>query len=180
MPDFAATCTMMAETRKIFAATCTILALTWFCHLSMCLWSLGGGLRSPKGGPPSYTWKKLQCLKMIFRPFGAKKNKKNWIWKMHPADPPPPPLIWNFPWFILFFFEPFPYILHNFEVKILGTIGWKLKHVEAMSILRTFISILTKACLYYTYIMNMFWIFIKFLSRIGKLHIWWAGDKDEV
>ena len=25
---------------------------------------------------------------MIFRPFGAKKNKKNWIWKMTLADPP--------------------------------------------------------------------------------------------
>ena len=30
MPDFAATHT-------ITAATCAILALTWFCHLSMCL-----------------------------------------------------------------------------------------------------------------------------------------------
>ena len=31
----------------------------------------GGGLRSPKGGPPIHE----KCLKMIFRPFGA-KNKK--------------------------------------------------------------------------------------------------------
>ena len=32
-------------------------------------WSLGG-LEEPQGGPPQYM-KKLQCLKMIFRPFGA-------------------------------------------------------------------------------------------------------------
>ena len=26
--------------------------------------------------------------------------KKNWIWKMTLADPPPPPLVWNFPYFL--------------------------------------------------------------------------------
>ena len=87
MPDFAAVRAITAATRKILSTTRAILALTWFCHLCMYLWSLGGGLRSPKGGPPPYTWKKLQCLKMIFRLFGAKKIKKNWIWKMTPADP---------------------------------------------------------------------------------------------
>ena len=41
---------------------------------------------------------------MIFRPFGAKKNKKNWIWKMTLADPPP-----SMEFSIMdFFFEPFP------------------------------------------------------------------------
>ena len=42
MPDFAATCAMMAATCKIFTATRAILALTWFCHLSISLWSLVG------------------------------------------------------------------------------------------------------------------------------------------
>ena len=57
-----------------------------------------GVLRSPKGGTtPLLYMKKLQCLKMIFRPFGAKKIKKKCLWKMTPADPPPPPPIWNFP-----------------------------------------------------------------------------------
>ena len=28
---------------------------------------------------------------MIFRPFGEKEIKKNWIWKMTLADPPSPP-----------------------------------------------------------------------------------------
>ena len=31
------------------------------------------GLRSSKGDPPC-PWKKFQCLKLIFRPFGTKKN----------------------------------------------------------------------------------------------------------
>ena len=61
-----------------------------------------GGLRSPKGGPPPYTWKKLQCLKMIFRPFGEKKIKKNWIWKMTLADP----LVMEFSINIFFFLNP--------------------------------------------------------------------------
>ena len=69
---FASSNAITAATRKILSTTCAILALTWFCHLSMYLWSLGGGLRSSKGGPP-FTWKKLQCLKMIFKPFGEKK-----------------------------------------------------------------------------------------------------------
>ena len=52
----------------------------------------GEGLEEPQGGTPPLYIKKLQCLKMIFRPFGAKKNKKkNWIWKMTLADPPLPP-----------------------------------------------------------------------------------------
>ena len=72
-PNFAATCAITATRRKILSTTRTILALTWFCHLSMYLWILGGGLEEPQGGTPPYTWKKLQCLKMIFRPFGAKK-----------------------------------------------------------------------------------------------------------
>ena len=42
MSEFAATCAMMAATCKIFTATRAILALTWFCHLSISLWSLGG------------------------------------------------------------------------------------------------------------------------------------------
>jgi len=35
----------------------------------------GGARGAPRGDPPLYM-KKLQCLKMIFRPFGAKKIKK--------------------------------------------------------------------------------------------------------
>ena len=42
---------------------------------------------------------------MIFRPFGAKKNKKNWIWKMTLPDPPPS---MEFSIMDFFFFEPFP------------------------------------------------------------------------
>ena len=57
MPDFAATGAMMAATREISSATHAILALTWFCHLSMCLWSLGGGGLEPQGRTPPYTWK---------------------------------------------------------------------------------------------------------------------------
>ena len=34
-------------------------------------------------------WKKLQCLKMIFRPFGAKKNFKKLDMKNDPRWPPP-------------------------------------------------------------------------------------------
>ena len=96
---FASSEAIMAATRKILSTTRTILALTWFCHLSIYLWSLGGGAWGAPRGDPHYTWKKLQCQKMIFRPFGAKKIKKNWIWKMTLADPPSPPLVWNFPYF---------------------------------------------------------------------------------
>ena len=53
MADFAATCTMMAAAHKIWAATCAILALTWFCHLSICLgwkkWKM-----TPADPPPYY------------------------------------------------------------------------------------------------------------------------------
>ena len=41
MPDLTAKCTMTAITHVIMAVTCAILALTWFCQLSMCLWSQG-------------------------------------------------------------------------------------------------------------------------------------------
>ena len=75
------TCAMMAATRKISSVTRTILVLTWFCHLNMCLWII-----------PPYTWKKLQCLKLIFRPFGKKIESEN-----DPCWPPPPSLLWNFP-----------------------------------------------------------------------------------
>ena len=57
MPDFATARSITATTCKILSTTRSILALTWFCHLSMYLWSLGGGLRSPKEDPPPYTWK---------------------------------------------------------------------------------------------------------------------------
>ena len=50
------------------------------------LQSRDGCLRLPKRGPPLYL-KKLHDLKMIFRPFGAKKKL---IWKMTLAAPPPP------------------------------------------------------------------------------------------
>ena len=86
MPNSDVTHAIMATRRKILSTTHAILALTWFCHLSMYLWSLGGGAWGAPRGDPPYTWKKLQCLKMIFRPFGAKKNKKNWIWKMTLAE----------------------------------------------------------------------------------------------
>ena len=34
-----------------------------------------GGLEEPQGGTPPIHEKKLQCLKMIFRPFGEKIKK---------------------------------------------------------------------------------------------------------
>ena len=43
---------------------------------------------------------------MIFRPFGAKKIKKNWIWKMTPADPPSPPNMEFSIIFLNFFLNP--------------------------------------------------------------------------
>ena len=66
MPDLAETCTMMVTTGVILASTCAILTLTWFCHLSRCLWSLGG-LEESQGGTPLYM-KKNHFLKLIFRP----------------------------------------------------------------------------------------------------------------
>ena len=45
---------IMAATCKILSTTCAILALTWFCHLSMYLWSLGGAWGAPRGDPPLY------------------------------------------------------------------------------------------------------------------------------
>ena len=73
--NFASSDAITAATHKILFTTHAILALTWFCHLSIYLWSLGGAWGAPRGDPPLYM-KKLQCLKMIFRPFGAKKIKK--------------------------------------------------------------------------------------------------------
>ena len=118
---FASSDAITAATRKIFSTTCTILALTWFCHLNVYLWSLGGGLRSPKGGPPPYTWKKLQCLKMIFRPFGVKKIKKIGYGKWPLLTPP------SMEFSIIFFFEPFPKCRVRIILKIvyiLTDIGW--------------------------------------------------------
>ena len=103
MPNFAATCAIMAARRNILSTTRAILVLTWFCHLSMCLWSLGGAWGAPRGDPPLYM-KNNQCLKLIFRPFGTKKN---WKWKMTLADPPPP--------LFHFYFEPYPNINLNFK-----------------------------------------------------------------
>ena len=103
---FASSDAIMAATRKILSTTHAILALTWFCHLSILvyLWSLGGAWGAPRGDPPPHTWKKLQCLKMIFRPFGEKEIKKNWIWKMTLANPFPPSLEFS----IIFFFWTLP------------------------------------------------------------------------
>ena len=69
---------------------CQILPWHGFVTL-VCIYEAWGGLRSPKGGPPPYTWKKLQCLKMIFRPFGAKKIKKIGYGKWPSLTPPSPP-----------------------------------------------------------------------------------------
>ena len=99
---FASSDAITAATRKILSTTCAILALTWFCHLSMCLWSLGG-LEEPQGGTPPYTWKKFQCLKLIFRPFGTKKNFESGKWP--PLTPPP---IMEFPIIFLIFFLTLP------------------------------------------------------------------------
>ena len=53
---------------------------------------------------------KFQCLKLIFFGHMEHKNmKKNKKWKMTPADPPPPPLKWNF-------FKLFPNPLENFFI----------------------------------------------------------------
>ena len=104
MPDFAAARAITAATRKILSTTHAILALTWFCHLRMYLWSLGGAWGAPRGDPP-YTWKKLQCLKMIFKTIWSKKNKKSWVWKMTLADPPPSPPSMEFSIIDFIFFQ---------------------------------------------------------------------------
>ena len=65
----------------------------------------GGGLEEPQGGTPPLYMKKTSMSKNDFRPFGEKKIKKNWIWKMTLADPPPSME------FSIIFFEPFPNLL---------------------------------------------------------------------
>ena len=105
MPDFAVTHAMTAATCKISSATHAILTLTWFCHLIMCLWILWG-LEEPQGGPP-YTWKNLQCLKLIFRPFGTKKKIESGKWPSLTSSPRK----WNFPLFLTL-----P-LLFNFQKK---------------------------------------------------------------
>jgi len=60
MPDFAATHT-------ITAATCAILALTWFCHLSMCLgWKKW---KMTPADPPPYYGIFHNFFKFFFEPF---------------------------------------------------------------------------------------------------------------
>ena len=125
MPDFAAARAIMAATRKILSTTHAILALTWFCHLRMYLWSLGGAWGAPRGDPPPYTWKKLQCLKMIFRPFGEKKIKKNWIWKMTLADPPPSYGIFHKYFFLFFLLN--PSLIDSLTIPSLGGDKWNLR-----------------------------------------------------
>ena len=99
MPDFAEARTIMAATRKILSTTRAILALTWFCHLSMYLWSLGGGgLGSPKGGTRPLFMKKTSMSKNDFLTIWSKKK---WIWKMTLADPPP-----SMEFSIIFFLNP--------------------------------------------------------------------------
>ena len=58
---------------------------------------------------------------MIFIQFGAKKNKKNWIWKMTPAEPPSPP---NMEFFITFLF-----LFLNPSLSL--TLKIKAKHMSA-------------------------------------------------
>ena len=63
--------------------------MTLIGHLVIIYGTKGGGLEeSQRGGGPPYTWKKFQCLKLIFRPFGAKKIKNKKL-RMTPADPHP-------------------------------------------------------------------------------------------
>ena len=52
--NFASSDAITAATHKILFTTHAILALTWFCHLSIYLWSLGGAWGAPRGDPPLY------------------------------------------------------------------------------------------------------------------------------
>ena len=67
---------MSAATREMSAATREMSAATRAFWLQHDFCSLGGGLRSPQGGPPPLYMKKHHWLKVIFRPWGAKKIKK--------------------------------------------------------------------------------------------------------
>ena len=57
---------MSAKTCKMLAATRTILAVTWF-------FQVRGGARGASGENPPHI-KKHHWLKVIFRPWGTKKN----------------------------------------------------------------------------------------------------------
>ena len=92
----------------------------------------GGLEESAARGDHPFTWKKLQCLKMIFRPFGEKKIKKNWIWKMTLADLPPPGYGIFHKYF--FFFEPFlKRLVKTLQVKawLHFECFWQTQKIEA-------------------------------------------------
>ena len=105
---------------QILSVTRTILALTWFYHVSMYLWSLGGAWGAPRGDPPLYM-KKLQCLKMVCRPFGAKKIKKIGYGKWPSLTPP------SLEFSIMDFFLTLPLV--NFMKELLFFLTGLLKSV---------------------------------------------------
>ena len=81
---FASSDAITATTCKILSTTRAILALTWFCHLSIYLWSLGGAWGAPMGDPP---------LPLYMKKFSI----SNIDFLGHPRK-------WNFPHY---FFNPF-------------------------------------------------------------------------
>ena len=87
MPDFAAARAIMAATRKILSTTRAILALTWFCHLKMYLWNLGGGAWGAPGGTPQYM-KKISMSKIDFVGHLEPKKHKNLKVENEPRWPP--------------------------------------------------------------------------------------------
>ena len=93
MPDFAATRNFVHDMRN-FSLDMVLTPL----NVSM---KPRGGLRTP------YTWKKIQCLKLIFRAFGTKKNL---MWKMTLTDPYYG-IFHNF--FVIFFNTSLPFYIKN-------------------------------------------------------------------
>ena len=87
-------------------------SLTWFFHLSMCLWSLGGGVAwgAPSEDPP------IHEKKLIFRPFGTKKIEV----ENDPCWNPSPPRKWEVPPFFFIFWTLFLFIFkYDQEIHIL-------------------------------------------------------------
>ena len=81
--------------------------------------------------PPLYM-KKTSMSKMIFRPFGAKKN---WIWKMTLADSPSPP---SMEFSIILFFNP-SLTSHIWVCRIHEYFYSKLRHPKEVSNLFNFV-----------------------------------------
>ena len=85
---FASSDAITAATSKILSTTRAILALTWFCHLSIYLWRLGGAWGAPRGDPPPIYEKNFNFWKWFLDHLEPKKLKKLHM-ENDPRWPPP-------------------------------------------------------------------------------------------